>query len=36
MGTYAASKAFVLSLTEALSEELRGSGVKVTALCPPG
>jgi len=24
----------VLSLTEALSEELRGTGVKVTALCP--
>jgi short-subunit dehydrogenase len=34
MGTYAASKVFVLSLTEALSEELRGTGVKVTALCP--
>ncbi|MFT4268259.1 MAG: SDR family oxidoreductase [Xenophilus sp.] len=34
MATYAASKAFVLSFTEALSEELRGSGVKVTALCP--
>lgn len=34
MATYAASKAYVLSLTEALSEELRGTGVKVTALCP--
>ena len=34
MATYAASKAFVLSFTEALSEELRGTGVKVTALCP--
>ena len=34
MGTYAASKVFVLSLTEALSEELRGTGVTVTALCP--
>lgn len=34
MGVYAASKAFVLSLTESLSEELRGSGVTVTALCP--
>ena len=34
MSLYAASKAFVLSLTEALSEELRGSGVSATALCP--
>ena len=34
MGVYAASKAFVLSLTESLSEELRGTGVSVTALCP--
>ncbi len=34
MGAYAASKAYVLALTEALSEELRGTGVKVTALCP--
>jgi uncharacterized protein len=34
LATYAASKAFVLSLTESLSEELRGSGVCVTALCP--
>jgi short-subunit dehydrogenase len=34
MALYAASKAFVLSLTEALSEELRGTGVTVTALCP--
>ena len=34
MGTYAASKVFVLSLTEALSEELHGTGVSVTALCP--
>ena len=34
MAVYAASKAFVLSLTESLSEELRGTGVSVTALCP--
>lgn len=34
LATYAATKAFVLSLTESLSEELRGSGVTVTALCP--
>ena len=34
MAAYAASKAYMLSLTEALSEELRGTGVKITALCP--
>jgi uncharacterized protein len=34
LAVYAATKAFVLSLTESLSEELRGSGVTVTALCP--
>jgi short-subunit dehydrogenase len=34
MAAYAASKAYVLSFTEALSEELRGSGVKVCAVCP--
>ena len=34
MTLYAASKAFVLSFSEALSEELRGKGVTVTALCP--
>lgn len=31
---YYASKAFVLSLSEALAHELRGSGVTVTCLCP--
>lgn len=34
LASYAASKAFVLSLSESLSEELRGTGVSVTALCP--
>jgi short-subunit dehydrogenase len=34
MAVYAASKAYVLSFTESLSEELRGTGVRVTALCP--
>lgn len=31
---YAAGKAFVLSYTQSLSGELRGTGVRVTALCP--
>jgi hypothetical protein len=34
MATYYASKAFVLSFSEALFEEVRGFGVRVTALCP--
>jgi short-subunit dehydrogenase len=34
MATYYASKAFVLSFTEALAAELRGTGVTVTASCP--
>lgn len=32
--TYAASKAFVLSFSEAIRTEQRGSGVAVTAVCP--
>ena len=34
MAVYAASKAFVLSLSESLLEELKETGVTVTALCP--
>jgi len=34
LATYAATKAYVLSLTESLAEELLDSGVTVTALCP--
>ncbi len=34
MATYAATKAFINHFTEALHEELRGSGVRVQALCP--
>jgi uncharacterized protein len=34
MAVYYASKAFVLSFSEALAEELRDSGISVTALCP--
>ena len=36
MATYAASKAFVLTLGRALHEELKPSGVVVTTLCPGG
>lgn len=34
MAVYFATKAYVLSFTEALHEELRPHGIKVTALCP--
>lgn len=34
LAVYAATKAFVLSLSESLVSELEGSGVTVTALCP--
>jgi short-subunit dehydrogenase len=34
MASYAAAKAFVLSFSEALHEELRDSGVRVLCLCP--
>lgn len=34
MATYYASKSYVLSFTEAIAEELRGTGVAATALCP--
>ncbi|MDQ1436036.1 MAG: uncharacterized protein QOF59_2852 [Actinomycetota bacterium] len=32
--TYSATKAFVTSFTEAVHEELKGTGVSVTVLCP--
>jgi len=34
MAVYYATKAYVLSFTEALHHELKGAGVRVTALCP--
>ena len=34
MAVYYASRAYVLSFTEALANELRGTGVTATALCP--
>jgi len=34
LAQYGAAKAYLLMLTEALNEELRGSGISLTALCP--
>jgi short-subunit dehydrogenase len=34
MAVYYATKAYVLSFSEAIANELRGSGVSVTCLCP--
>ena len=34
MALYYATKAFVLSFSEAIGSELEGTGVTVTALCP--
>lgn len=34
MAVYYASKAYVISFSEALAEEVRGTGVTVTVLCP--
>src|SRR5439155_27064516 len=34
MATYAATKAFVLSFSEGIATELRGTGVQVLCVCP--
>ena len=35
LSVYSASKAYILHFTEALANELQGTGVNVTYLCPP-
>jgi short-subunit dehydrogenase len=35
VSVYAASKAYIIHFSEALANELQGSGVSVTCLCPP-
>jgi short-subunit dehydrogenase len=35
MSVYAATKAYVVSFTQALASELKGTGVQVSVLCPP-
>jgi short-subunit dehydrogenase len=34
MAVYSATKAYVLSFTEAVSNEVKGSGISITTLCP--
>ena len=34
LGLYSATKSFIMTLTEALHEELKGTGVNVLAVCP--
>jgi short-subunit dehydrogenase len=36
MAVYYATKAYVISFSEALANELAGGGVSVTCLCPGG
>jgi short-subunit dehydrogenase len=35
MSVYAATKAYVVSFTQAVASELKGTGVQVSVLCPP-
>ncbi|MBT2737291.1 SDR family oxidoreductase [Bacillus sp. ISL-7] len=35
MSMYGASKSYVLTFSEAIAEELKGTGVQVSVLCPP-